>query len=81
VGSRRGQGRVRGKNQTEKEIAHYFNFRTFYIFVGKKDPSDDFLNRFADVPRNVKKRSEAEVSKEERMPVVDKKTHKRGIIF
>ncbi len=74
-------GESEAKTKTEKEIAHYLNFRTFYISVGKEDPSDDFLKRFADVPRTVKKRSESEVSKEERMPVVDKKTHKRGIIF
>ena len=69
------------KTKTEKEIAHHLNFRTFYISVGEKDPSDDFLKRFADVPRMVKKRSEAEISKEVRMPVVDKKTQEHGIIF
>jgi hypothetical protein len=75
------KGESEAKTKTEKGIAHYLNFRTLYVSVGKKDPSDDFLKRFADIPRIVKKRSEAVVSKEERMPVVDKKTHERGIIF
>jgi len=69
------------KTKTEREVARYLNFKIFFVSVGKKDPSDDFLKRFADFPRVVKRRSEAEISKQERMPVVDRKTRERGIIF
>jgi hypothetical protein len=69
------------KDQSEKEIAHALNFEVFFVSTGKKDPSDEFVKRFKDVPRTVKKASSAEISKEVRMPVVDKETQKRGIIF
>jgi hypothetical protein len=75
------KGESDAKTKTEKEIAHNLNFRVFFISVGKMDPSSDFLNRFADIPRVVKPHSDAKITKEWRMPVIDKKTHEHGIIF
>jgi hypothetical protein len=37
--------------------------------------------KLANVPRVLKPVSESEIAKAVRMPVVDKKTHERGIIF
>jgi hypothetical protein len=69
------------KDQSEKEIAHALNFVVFFVSTGKKDPSDEFVKRFDDIARTVKKESSAEISSAVRMPVVDKETQKRGIIF
>ncbi len=69
------------KDQSEKEIAHALNFEVFFVSTDKEDPSDEFVKRFHDIPRTVKKGSSAEISKAMRMPIVDKETQKRGIIF
>jgi len=69
------------KDESEKEIAHALNFKVFFIDTGAKEPSDEFLKRFHDIPRIVKRASSAQLRKVVRMPVVDKETGVRGIIF
>jgi hypothetical protein len=75
------KGEAEAKDQTEKEIAHHLNFKIFFIETNEKDPTDDFMKRFHDIPRILKKSSGAEIAKVMRMPVVDKETQERGIIF
>jgi hypothetical protein len=69
------------KDETEKGIAKMLNFRIFFISLNGNDPSDDFINRFHDIPRAIKKGSAAEVARVQRMPVVDKASGQRGIVF
>ena len=54
------------------------NFKIFFVSVGGGDPTDDFLVRFKDIPRIIKKVSESEIGKVQRMPVVDKSSGERG---
>jgi hypothetical protein len=72
---------VDAKDQTEREVAAALNFKVFFVSINEKDPTDEFLKRFQNIPRTVKKVSESEISKKMRMPVVDKKTGELGIIF
>ncbi len=69
------------KDNSEKEIAHLLNFRFFFVSINGKDPSDDLIKRFGDIPRTIKKVSASEISKKQRMAVIDKATGARGIIF
>ena len=61
------------KAQTERGI--------FFVSVNHKDPRDDFLKRFQNIPRTVKKISASKISKGFPMAVVDKETQERGIVF
>lgn len=69
------------KDRIEKGVAKELNFKIFFVSVNHKDPTDDFLNRFQNIPRTLKKVSAAKISKGFRMPVVDRKTQQHGIIF
>lgn len=69
------------KDKSDKEIAKQLNFKTFFISVEGKDPSAGLMLKLADVPRVLKPASACEIAKVVKMPVVDKKTRKRGIIF
>ncbi|HSZ64556.1 MAG TPA: hypothetical protein VK828_22350 [Terriglobales bacterium] len=69
------------KDNEEKAIAKKLNFRIFFVSLDGEDPSDEFLAKFKDVPRIVKKVSDSEIGKVQRMPVVDKSSGERGIIF
>jgi hypothetical protein len=69
------------KDATDKEVSEQLNFKTFYVSVEGKDPSPGLMLKLANVPRVLKPVSESEIAKAVRMPVVDKKTHERGIIF
>ena len=42
------------KTRSEKELAHQLNFPIFCVEIEEKDPSAEFLKRFADVPREVR---------------------------
>jgi hypothetical protein len=68
-------------NANDKAIAKRLNTHVYFISVQGKDPSDDFLKRLQDIPRNIKKASEAKQTK--RFPgwVVDKKSKQPGIVF
>jgi hypothetical protein len=69
------------KNQTDKEAAQHYNFSIFFVEISGNDPTDDLMKRFAGIPRIVKKASNSETRKTAGMPVVDRKSQERGIIF
>jgi hypothetical protein len=69
------------KDDDDKAIAKMLNFKIFFVSVDREDPSDELLARFKDIPRIVKKVSGSEIGKVQRMPVVDKSSEERGIIF
>lgn len=73
-------GEAEAKSKSDKAIATSLNFRIFFISINHKDPSDDFMNRFRDIPRTMKKISSAQPDKGPHTPV-DKSTQKAGIIF
>lgn len=68
------------KDERDKSIARSLNFRIFFVEINGKDPSDDFISRFRDIPRIIKKISSTKPEKGPHTPV-DKSTHQRGIIF
>ncbi len=68
------------KNDNERSVAKILNFKVFFVSLNGKDPSDEFINRFRDVPRSIRKVSSAERSKSGRRPL-DKTTHLTGIVF
>lgn len=69
------------KDEDDKAIARRLNFKVFFVSIEGKDPSDDVLARFKDIPRVTKKASESEIGEVQRMPVVDKSSGERGIRF
>ena len=69
------------KNQADKEAAQHYNFKIFFVEISGNDPTDDLMKRFVGVPRIVKKASNSETHKTAGMPVVDKESQERGIIF
>jgi hypothetical protein len=75
------QSEAEAKDETEKCVAAELNFKVFFVSISDKDPSDKFIERLRDIPRIIKKVSASEISKAVRMPVVDKITRQRGIIF
>lgn len=68
------------KTEDDKAIAQRLNFEIFFVSVEGKDPTDDFIDRFRDIPRTIKKASSEEPNKGPHTPV-DKSTHRTGIIF
>ena len=68
------------KSDSDRRIANRLNFRVFFVAIIGKDPSDDFVKRFDDIPRTIKKISSEEPAKGPHIPV-DKSTHRTGIIF
>jgi hypothetical protein len=69
------------KDKRDKAIAKQLNSRIFFVSINGKDPSDEFLKRFQDIPRIVKKRSRAKMNSPHMEWVTDKDTHRPGIIF
>lgn len=63
----------------DKTIAERLNYRVFFVSVKGKDPTDDFMKRFDDIPRTIKKVSN-EDAKNPYTPI-DKTTHRAGIVF
>lgn len=68
-------------DSADKEIAENLNFKVFFISINEKDPSHEFLGRFPDIPRSLKKASASETDEKHRFKVLDKETHQFGIIF
>lgn len=68
------------KDASDRAIAQRLNFRIFFVEIDGKDPSDDFIKRFADVPRTIKKVSEEVPNKGPHQPI-DKSTRRAGIVF
>jgi hypothetical protein len=56
------------KNESDKAAADHYDFKIFFLEIKDKDPSDDFMGRFADIRRKLKKVSDSEVAKSMRMP-------------
>lgn len=70
------------KDDLERRIAKGLNFKIFFVSIDRNDPTEEFLKRLQDVPRIVKKGSAGEVAENVmRMPVVDKESGMRGIVF
>jgi hypothetical protein len=72
---------ARAKEQWEKETARGLNYKVYFISINGKDPSDEFVKRFSDIPRLVKKRSNAQMRMSGSEGVLDRETHQTGIIF
>jgi len=68
------------KSESDKAIAQHLNFKVFFIEIQGKDPSDDFISRFSDLPRVIKKISSEKPAKGPHTPV-DKPSGRTGIIF
>jgi hypothetical protein len=68
------------KDEDRQSIAKRINSKIFFVSIAGKDPSDDFINRFHDIPRTIEKASSEEPNKGPHSPV-DKSTHRTGIIF
>jgi hypothetical protein len=77
--SRGGKSARDAKDANERKTAQDLNFRAFYVSVDKKDPSSEFLKRFTDIPRNIKKVSES--TNDGSLSVIDRKTREFGTIF
>jgi hypothetical protein len=73
------QDEAKAKSPADKEAADRYNFRIFFVAINRGDPTDDFINRFGNIPRTIKKSSDAKVVGIS--PVIDKATRERGIIF
>lgn len=69
------------KDSSDKSIAAHLNFKIFFVSISSRDPTDEFLRRFSDIPRTIKKKSDSEINKKSRLAVVDRKTRRFGIIF
>jgi hypothetical protein len=65
----------------EKETAKQLNYKIYFISINGKDPSDQFVKRFANIPRVVKKASKAQMRASGSAGVLDRQTHETGIIF
>jgi hypothetical protein len=69
------------KTQSEKELAHQLNF-PIGVEIEEKDPSAEFLKRFADVPREVRAVSCRTIARAlAPMGVIDKLTGRPAIRF
>jgi hypothetical protein len=72
---------VDAKSEDDKALVRMGNFKVFFVSIEGEDPSDDLLAQFRDIPRVIKKVSESEIGRVQRMPVIDKSSGERGIIF
>jgi len=62
----------RGADEEDRKAAkdrgangpHDMNYKTFLVSIGEKDPTDDFLCRFKDIPRRIKPASKEKFEKE-----------------
>jgi hypothetical protein len=68
-------------DEREKAIAQHLNSRTYFVLVNGQDPSDDFIARFRDISRPVKKASQANTQSRKSLWVTDDEMHQPGIIF
>lgn len=67
------------KDARDKLIAKQLNSRIFFVSVNGKDPSDEFLKRFQNIPRAIKKQSRVKPGLNRW--VTDKDTNRNGIVF
>jgi hypothetical protein len=69
------------KTPDDKNAAKDKNFQVFFVSINGKDPDDEFLKRFSDIPRTIEKASAAWLNKKEDNNPRDRKMHEAGIIF
>jgi hypothetical protein len=69
------------KNEADRQAAKKYDFQIFFISINDKDPSDAFVARFGDIPRRVKKDSQAVTDPSLSRRILDQETHQRGIVF
>src|SRR5690349_20160056 len=43
------------RTKSDRTIASALNPKIFFISINGKDPTDEFLNRFRDIPRSIRK--------------------------
>ena len=68
------------KTKIDRDVSKGLNFQIFFISIDGKDPSDEFLNRFRDIPRSIRKVSSSKPEKGPHVPH-DLTTGIAGIIF
>lgn len=71
---------VEAKTKIDREVSKNLNFRIFFVSIDGKDPSDEFVDRFRDIPRSIRKVSSAKPEKGPHTPT-DRTTGMTGIIF
>jgi hypothetical protein len=69
------------KERWEKQTAKEENYKIYFVSLNGKDPSDEFVKRFSDVPRIVKKASSSQIRMSGSSGVLDRETQQTGIIF
>jgi hypothetical protein len=74
------KGEAEAKNKIEREVAGGLNFKVFFISLNGKDPTDEFVNRFRDIPRSIRKISSEMQGKGPHTPH-DRTTGIAGIVF
>ena len=72
---------LEARNESERRLAKELNYRIYFISVNGKDPGNDFVKRFQDLPRQIRKVSQCKQKKRFLGWVVDKKTKQNGIVF
>jgi len=74
-------GWIAGAHAAKREMKDpSLDFETFFVSLNHKDPTADFLRRFRDIPRTVKKKSPSSASAGG-LEVYDPQTHKNAIVF
>jgi hypothetical protein len=68
------------KTKTDREVSKRLNFPIFFVSINGTDPSDEFINRFRNIPRSIRKLSSAKPEKGPHTPA-DLTTGIQGIIF
>jgi hypothetical protein len=68
------------RTKSDRTIASALNPKIFFISINGKDPTDEFLNRFRDIPRSIRKISSELPQKGPHTPK-DRTTLLTGIIF
>jgi hypothetical protein len=69
------------KNDADRQAAKEYSFQIFFISINDKDPSDAFVARFGDIPRQVKKGSQVVTNPSLSRRILDQETHQPGIVF
>lgn len=72
---------LEARNESERRLARELNYRIYFISINGRDPGNDFVKRFQDLPRQIRKVSQCKRKKRFLGWVVDKKTKQNGIVF
>lgn len=66
-------------SKADRGVSKRLKFPIFFVSINGKDPGDEFINRFRDVPRTIRKASSAKVVKPH--TPTDRTTGMTGIVF